>query len=163
MRWKSFGITGLAVLAAAALPLAAQARSPQPQRGHARLLHRTVRLDRRVIRLDRRTIRADRRTVRADRRTVRIVRTSTTSPNGAWLAGAVTGADSGSVTVDVLWTGKNDQQLKGKQVGVAITSDTKVEFGKGQTSIDPGDLVRIHATATDASRPPSSPRSVRDS
>ena len=71
--------------------------------------------------------------------------------HGLFLAGSVVSADSGHVMVDVLLTGKNDQQLDGKQVSVAITADTKIDYGKGQSSIDPGDLVGIHATAADAS------------
>jgi len=74
----------------------------------------------------------------------------TTRAHGLFLAGSVVSAGSGQMTVDVVWTGKNDTQFDGKQVSVAITADTKIEYGKGQTSIDPGDLVRIHATAADA-------------
>jgi len=72
-----------------------------------------------------------------------------THANGAWFAGAVTAASSSSVSLDVLWTGKHDTQLNGKNVTVAIDSSTKIVYGKGQTTIDPGDLVRIHATAAD--------------
>jgi len=71
--------------------------------------------------------------------------------HGLFLAGSVVSAGSGQVTVDVSLTGKNDQQLDGKQVVVAITADTKIDYGKGQSSIDPGDLVGVHATAADAS------------
>jgi Domain of unknown function (DUF5666) len=73
-----------------------------------------------------------------------------TRASHAWFAGAVTAASSGSVSLDVLWTGPHATQLKGKAVTVAIDSSTQIVFGKGQTGIDPGDLVRIHATATDA-------------
>jgi hypothetical protein len=70
---------------------------------------------------------------------------------GLFLAGSVVSADSGHVTVDVLLTGKHDTQLDGKQVSVAIASDTAIVYGKGHSSIDPGDLVGIHATSADAS------------
>ena len=150
MKGKAFSITALAVLAAAVVPLAAQAGNQQPQRGHqSRLLHRTIRLDRKVIRADRRTVHADHKTVRADRRTIR-KEGQTPATGGRFFAGSVTSASSSSVTVDVLWTGKGDTQLDGRQVTVAISSDTQIVYGKGQTSIDPGDLVRIHAAAADA-------------
>jgi hypothetical protein len=74
-----------------------------------------------------------------------------THARGLFLAGSVVSADSGQLTVDVSFTGKHDQQLDGKQVSVAITADTKIVYGKGQSSIDPGDLVGVHATAADAS------------
>jgi hypothetical protein len=74
-----------------------------------------------------------------------------THARGLFLAGSVVSADSGRVTVDVSFTGKHDQQLDGRQVAVAVTADTKIVFGKGQSSIDPGDLVGVHATAADAS------------
>lgn len=67
-----------------------------------------------------------------------------------WFAGAVASASSSSVSVNVLWTGKHDTQLDGKTVSVAIDSSTQIVFGKGQTGIDPGDLVRVRATATDS-------------
>jgi hypothetical protein len=102
MRWKAFGITAAALLAAALVPLGALAAKPA------------------------------------------------TGQNLLFLAGSVVSVGSGSVTVDVMWTGKNDQQLDGKQVNVAVDATTKIAYGKGQTSIDPGDLVRIHAVAADA-------------
>ncbi len=68
-----------------------------------------------------------------------------------YYAGAVTSANSGSLTVDVLLTGKHDQQLDGKQVTASITSSTQIVFGRGQSSIDPGDLVEVRAIAADAS------------
>jgi hypothetical protein len=71
--------------------------------------------------------------------------------HGLFLAGSIVSADSGHVTVDVLLTGKNDTHFDGTQVSIAITSATTIDYGKGQTSIDPGDLVGIHATAADAS------------
>jgi uncharacterized protein DUF5666 len=71
--------------------------------------------------------------------------------HGLFLAGSIVSADSGHVTVDVLLTGKNDTHFDGTQVSVAITSATTIDYGKGQSSIDPGDLVGIHATAADAS------------
>ena len=150
MRWKTFVIAA-ALLAAAAVPLAAQAGTAQDRPGgHARLLHRVVRLDRKTVRLDRRTIRVDRRTIRADRRAVRVVRGKTTQAHGAWLAGSVTTASSTSVGVDVLWTGPKDVQLKGQTVTVALDASTKIVYGKGQSSIDPGDLVRVLATSGDS-------------
>jgi hypothetical protein len=144
MRWKTFSIAAAAMLAAAALPLAAQAGTNQPQRNaHARLLHRVVRLDRRVIRLDRRTIRTDRRVIRA-------IRNRTGKANGVWLAGSVGSATSTSVTLNVLWTGKNDSRLDGQTVNVAIDASTKIVYGKGQSSIDQGDLIRVTAVAADS-------------
>jgi hypothetical protein len=80
--------------------------------------------------------------------------TTTTSPtaraHGIWFAGSVGSASSSSVSVDVLWTGPKDTQLKGQTVTVAIDSSTKIVYGKGQTSIDPGDLIRVRAVAADA-------------
>lgn len=114
MRWKAFGITAAAFLAAALVPLGA--------------------------------IAADNPTAKA---------------RGLFLAGSVVSADSGQVTVDVMWTGKNDTQLDGKQVGVAISSATKIVYGKGQTSIDRGDLVRIHAAAADAAATRLTAREIR--
>ena len=151
MRWKTFGSATAAVLMAAAVPLAAQAGTAQPRPGgHAPLLHRVVRLDRRTVRLDRRTIRADRRTIRADRRAIRAVHAKTTQVRGAWLAGSVTTASSTSVGVDVLWTGPKDTQLKGQTVTLAVDSSTRIVYGKGQSSIDPGDLVRVRAVSSDS-------------
>ena len=54
--------------------------------------------------------------------------------------GEVTAASSSSITVDVLW------QRKGSASGsvtVALDANTKITYGKGQSSIDPGDLVRV--------------------
>ena len=83
--------------------------------------------------------------------------TTTSSPPKAahagahWFAGAVTSAGSGSITVDVLMTGKHDTQLDGTSVSVAIDSSTQIHYGKGKSSIDAGDLVGVSATSTDAS------------
>lgn len=68
-----------------------------------------------------------------------------TTPNAGthWFAGAVTAAGSGSVSVDVLWTGKHDTQLNGTNVTVAIGSSTQIHYGKGRSSIAPGDLVGV--------------------
>jgi hypothetical protein len=85
----------------------------------------------------------------------------TTKAHGHFLAGSVVSASSSSVTVDVMWTGKNDTQLDGKQVDVAISSATKIVYGKGQTSIDPGDLVRVHAVAADATASTLTAREIR--
>jgi hypothetical protein len=77
---------------------------------------------------------------------------ASTRPAGHWFAGSVTSASSGSVSVDVLWTGKHDTQLKGTTVTVAIDSSTQIVYAKKQTSIDPGDLVRVVATDSTATR-----------
>jgi hypothetical protein len=114
MRWKSFGITAAALLAAALVPLGA---------------------------------------IAADN--------PTTTRHGLFLAGSVVSAGSGQVTVDVVWTGKHDTQLDGKQVNVSVSSATKIVYGKGQTSIDPGDLVRIHAIAADATASALTARAIR--
>ena len=65
-------------------------------------------------------------------------------------AGSVNSASSSSVSVAVLWTGPRDTQLKGTSVTVAIDSSTQIVYGKGQTSIEPGDLIRVQAVAADA-------------
>ncbi len=65
-------------------------------------------------------------------------------------AGAVTSASSSSVSLDVMVTGKHDTQLKGTNVTVALDSSTQIVYGKGQTSIEPGDLIRVRAVAADA-------------
>src|SRR5581483_3264145 len=70
-----------------------------------------------------------------------------------WFAGSVTAASADSVSVDVLWTGKHDTQLAGKTVSVAIDSSTEIVYGKTKSSIAPGDLVRVRATASDATPP----------
>lgn len=68
----------------------------------------------------------------------------TTPKAGAhWFAGAVTSAGSGSVSVDVLWTGKHDTQLNGTTVTVAVDSSTQIHYGKGRSSIEAGDLVGV--------------------
>ena len=63
-----------------------------------------------------------------------------------WFAGAVTSAGSGSVSLDVLWTGKHDTQLNGRNVTVAIDSSTEIHYGKGRSSIEQGDLIGVVAT-----------------
>jgi Domain of unknown function (DUF5666) len=70
--------------------------------------------------------------------------TANAKGNG-WFAGAVTSASSGSVSLDVLWTGPHDTQLSGTSVSVGITPSTNVVYGKGQSSIAQGDLVRVRA------------------
>jgi hypothetical protein len=67
-----------------------------------------------------------------------------------WFAGSVTATASGAVSIDVLWTGKHDTQLAGKTVSVAVDSSTQIVYGKTKSSIAPGDLVRVRATAPDA-------------
>lgn len=69
----------------------------------------------------------------------------TTAPKGGWFAGAVTSAGPSSVSLDVLWTGKHDTQLNGTSVTVGIGSGTQIVFGRGQSSIAQGDLIRVHA------------------
>jgi hypothetical protein len=68
-----------------------------------------------------------------------------------WFAGSVGSASSSSVSVNVLWTGKHDKELDGKTVSVAIDSSTQIHYGKGKSSIDPGDLVGVIATGTGVS------------
>ena len=80
---------------------------------------------------------------------------TTTTPktpkvHAIWFAGAVTSASSSSVTLDVMVTGKHDTQLDGKQVTVGIDSGTQIVYGKGKSSIDPGDLIGVRAIPSDA-------------
>jgi Domain of unknown function (DUF5666) len=70
-------------------------------------------------------------------------------PHVHWFAGQVTAASSSSVSVNVLWTGKHDGQLNGQTVTVALDANTEIDYGKGKSSISPGDLVGIRATADD--------------
>jgi hypothetical protein len=121
MKWKAFGIAAAAVLAAAAVPLAALADNEPPS-------------------------------------TIQTTTTTTTAPPASTaarahvigFAGSVSSASSSSVTVDVLKTGPHDTQLNGTSVTVAIDSSTKIVYGKGQTSIEPGDLIGVRAVAADA-------------
>jgi len=80
-----------------------------------------------------------------------VAATGQPSQHGHWFAGSVGSASSSSVSVNVLWTGKHDTQLDGKTVSVAIDSSTQINYGKGKSSIDPGDLVGVVATGTDVS------------
>ena len=80
-----------------------------------------------------------------------VAATGPASSHAHWFAGSVGSASSSSVSVNVLWTGKHDTQLDGKTVNVAIDSSTQINYGKGKSSIDPGDLVGVVATGTDAS------------
>jgi len=133
MRWTSLTVGIAALFALAAFPLTASAGTP-------RLHH-----------VERELHRANREIHRADRTIHRIVRSGKQAPQPThWFAGAVDSASSTSVSVAVLWTGPHDTQLKGQTATVAIDSSTKIVYGKGQTGIDPGDLVRIHATASDS-------------
>ena len=68
-----------------------------------------------------------------------------------WFAGSVASVGSGSLSIDVLWTGKHDTQLNGTTVNVAIDSSTQIVYGKGKSSINEGDLVGVVATGTDLS------------
>jgi len=63
-----------------------------------------------------------------------------------WFARSVASASSGSISVNVLWTGKHDKDLNGKTVSVAIDSSTQIDYGKGKSSIEQGDLVGVVAT-----------------
>jgi Domain of unknown function (DUF5666) len=77
--------------------------------------------------------------------------TAPTTSNRAhahWFAGSVASASSGSISVNVLWTGKHDKDLNGKTVSVAIDSSTQIDYGKGKSSIEQGDLVGVVATGT---------------
>ena len=121
---RTFIVGTAALLAAAALPLTASAGTPRLHKVERELHH-------------------------AERQIHRIVRSRNQAQAVHWFAGAVTSASSTSVGVDVLWTGPHDTQLKGENVTVAIDPSTKIVYGKGQSSIDPGDLVRIHATASE--------------
>ncbi len=78
--------------------------------------------------------------------------TATARAHAHWFAGSVASASSGSVSVNVLWTGTHDTQLKGTTVTVGIDSSTEIVFGKHQSSIDPGDLVRVIAVDSTAKR-----------
>lgn len=79
------------------------------------------------------------------------IQTTTTSspqavrPHAEAFAGAVTSASSSSVSLDVLMTGPHDTQLLGQTLSVAIDSSTKIVYGKGQSSIETGDLVGVGA------------------
>lgn len=75
--------------------------------------------------------------------------TSTPAANAkgnGWFAGAVTAATPSAVSLNVLRTGPHDTQLNGTGVIVDITSATQIVYGKTQTSIDPGDLIRVRAS-----------------
>jgi hypothetical protein len=61
------------------------------------------------------------------------------TPKAQWFAGAVTASSPSSITVDVLWS---KGSLSGTQT-VAIDSSTKIVYGKGKSSIEDGDLVRV--------------------
>jgi len=58
------------------------------------------------------------------------------------LAGAVTAVSASSLTL----------ALDGKSTTLAIDSSTKIVYGKGQTSLDTGDLVRVRAVGSTAKR-----------
>lgn len=67
-------------------------------------------------------------------------------------AGAVTAVGSDSVSVDVLWTGKNDGPLLNTTVTVAVTADSQLTSGKAKTpitlsGIHQGDLVGVGVTS----------------
>ena len=69
--------------------------------------------------------------------------TPTARANAVAFGGAVTAASSGSATVDVYWQRKGSVS---SPVTVAIDSNTKIHYGKGQSSINAGDLVGVVAT-----------------
>ena len=73
--------------------------------------------------------------------------TTRVRPNVQAFAGAVTSASPTSVTLDVLWSKRGSTS---GSVTVAISSSTKIHYGKGQSSIDPGDLIGVVATGTDS-------------
>jgi uncharacterized protein DUF5666 len=64
------------------------------------------------------------------------------SPQHHRYAGSVTAVSPSALTLDV----------HGTSVTLAIDSSTKVVYGKGQTSIDTGDLVRVAAAGSTAKR-----------
>ena len=80
--------------------------------------------------------------------------TTTAAPTGTkhadaqWFAGSVTAVSSDSLSVDVFWS-KTGQS---GTVTVGIDSSTKVVFGKHQSSLDTGDLVRVVAANGTARR-----------
>jgi hypothetical protein len=80
------------------------------------------------------------------------------------VAGAVTAVGTGSVTLDVLVTGKKDTQLLSTSVTVAVTSTTALTSGKAHTpialsAIKAGDLVGVGFTSAAADL--SAPTAVR--
>jgi len=88
------------------------------------------------------------------------IQPTTTTPGGGTAAvrphlgafgGSVVSASSSSVSVAVLVTGPHDTYLEGQTVDVAIASSTKIVYGKGQSSIAGGDLVRIRAVGVSSS------------
>lgn len=71
-----------------------------------------------------------------------------------WFAGSVSSVGGDSLSLTVLWTGPKDGQLNGQSVTVAVNGDTQIVSGKEKTavplsSIQPGDLVSLRATAAD--------------
>jgi hypothetical protein len=80
--------------------------------------------------------------------------TSTTSSNPTAanpeaFAGSVVSASSTSLTVNVIWSRKGS--ASGTET-VGIDASTQIVYGKHQTSIDPGDLVRVIAANGTAKR-----------
>ena len=78
-----------------------------------------------------------------------------TKPHVHWFAGSVSSVGTASLSLTVLWTGPKDGQLNGQSVTVAVSGDTQIVSGKDKTpvplsSIKPGDLVSMRATAADA-------------
>lgn len=64
-------------------------------------------------------------------------------------AGSVASVSSNSLTVDVLWSRKGNAS---GAVTVAIDPSTKIVYGKGKSSIEDGDLVRVRAAGSTAKR-----------
>jgi hypothetical protein len=64
-------------------------------------------------------------------------------------AGTVASVSSDSLTVDVLWSRKGNAS---GAVTVAIDSATKIVYGKGKSSIEDGDLVRVREAGGTAKR-----------
>lgn len=75
-------------------------------------------------------------------------------PRTHWLAGSVSAVGSSSLTVNVLWTGTHDDQLKGQTVTIAVDASTEIVSGKDKTPIQlsdikSGDLVGLLASSPD--------------
>jgi hypothetical protein len=73
-----------------------------------------------------------------------------------WFAGSVAGVGTGSLTVNVLWTGPHDGALNGQTLNVSVPANTRIQSGKHHTpialgSIQVNDLVAIRAATDDDS------------
>lgn len=74
---------------------------------------------------------------------------SSTGAARSAFAGAVASSSSTSLTVNVLWSRKGTTS---GTVTVAIDPNTKIVYGKGKSSIENGDLVRVIAAGSTARR-----------